>query len=127
MNMPSFPNCFFQPWVGDHYWTTGFHGLRVLLLGESHYGPDIYEPGSFTQDVVCRYAVDGPTLRFFTVACRVVQGGGRPSITERTAFWHAIAFYNYIQDWVGTGPRQRPTPAQWRVSQDPFTEVLAGL
>lgn len=30
-------NINFKPWVGDKYLTEGFHGKRILVLGESHY------------------------------------------------------------------------------------------
>ena len=36
----------FEPWIGTQYRTTGLDGLRVLVLGESHYGAPA-APGSF--------------------------------------------------------------------------------
>ena len=27
----------FRPWIGKTYYTTGYEGKRILVLGESHY------------------------------------------------------------------------------------------
>jgi len=72
--MNELAECTFLPWKGDNY-EAGREGVRVLLLGESHYGPPDGEPANLTKCVVKRYAIDGPTLRFFTVACRAVLAG----------------------------------------------------
>ncbi|HEX9484175.1 MAG TPA: hypothetical protein VF929_06320 [Gemmatimonadaceae bacterium] len=120
--------CLFEPWKGSSY-KDGWRGLRVLLLGESHYrevGKD-YSPRDFTSGVVRRWAIDGPTARFFTTTCRAMTGGGIPTLTERTAFWESVAFYNYVQAWVDGGPRSRPTAADWATGPTPFQSVLESL
>ena len=36
---------------------------------------------------------------------------------------HSVAFYNYIQESVGVGPR--PTPEMWGNAREPFNEVTS--
>ncbi|HGW0964709.1 TPA: hypothetical protein ACNPTZ_005348 [Escherichia coli] len=62
----------FQPWVGDHYHSSRY-GVRVMVLGESHYGePEDYAP-DFTQHVINEHAFQ-PGLRFFTIATNLLRG-----------------------------------------------------
>jgi hypothetical protein len=103
----------FHPWVGKQYENSRF-GMRVLVLGESHYK---YEPGlggkmkdlpqGFTQEIIRK---QGGTHYFykkipplFAPAELSDEAGKGP--------WQHLAFYNYIQealeDW-----KQAPTPAQ---------------
>lgn len=71
----------FQPWVGYHYHSSRY-GVRVMVLGESHYGePEDYAP-DFTQHVISEHAFQ-PGLRFFTIAtillfCYEAQLTSRP-------------------------------------------------
>jgi hypothetical protein len=115
---------FFEPWIGQRH-SEGFAGRRVLLLGESHYlDADGYEPRNFTSGVIQRWAIKGPTAPYFTRICRLMLGGPIPSLTERTTFWDSVVFYNYVQAWVGTGPRQRPTPANWATGEPGLRSVM---
>jgi hypothetical protein len=119
---------FFEPWVGPQYRSAGLDRCRLLILGESHYGSEKWDPpGEFTRAVIKRWAIDGPTGRFFTVTCRLVRGGEIPSVEQRTSFWNSVAFFNYVQDWVGEQPRDRPKPEQWAKSAEPFRRVLREL
>lgn len=120
--------CLFEPWRGSSY-DMGWRGLRILLLGESHYREvdKDYSPVGFTSGVVRRSAIDGPTERFFTTIYRAVTGGAIPSVAERSTFWESVAFYNYVQAWVGVGPRYRPTSADWGTGPAPFQSVLESL
>lgn len=124
--MNSLDTLFFDPWVGNRY-SAGFKGRRVLLLGESHYlDPDSqgYSEHGFTSAVVQRWAMTGPTAPYFTKVSRLLLGGSIPSIGERTAFWESVVFYNYVQAWVGSGPRQRPTPANWATGEAGLRVVM---
>jgi hypothetical protein len=115
---------FFEPWIGKRH-SEGFAGRRVLLLGESHYlDGEGYEPRTFTTGVIQRWAITGPTAPYFTRICRLILGGAIPSLVERTAFWNSVVFYNYVQAWVGTGPRQRPTPANWATGEVGLRSVM---
>jgi len=50
----------FDPWVGSKYRSSGFGGVRVLILGESHYGIGT-ESATFTTDVVKEWGQDKRT------------------------------------------------------------------
>jgi len=119
LSLPSLDWCRVR---GQHF------GCRVLLLGESHYGEQLPEDESgFTRDIVVRLALSRKPHPFFSKIGRLV--GGVPLKTEegRKTFWNSVAFYNYVQELAGTGPRQRPTDAMWEAGGVPFAEVLERL
>lgn len=76
----------FQPWVGDHYHSSRY-GVRVMVLGESHYGePEDYAP-DFIQHVINEHAFQ-PRLRFFTIATNLLRGTtDEPTAEERREAW----------------------------------------
>jgi hypothetical protein len=117
----------FDPWIGSRYTTDGIRGVRLLILGESHYGfPGEMRP-TFTADVV-RALGQQHRFRFFTVIQRLVTGGsGWLSNDDRSEFWERVAFYNYIQSFPGTRPRWRPTPEMWLAAREPFLQTLSEL
>jgi len=53
--------------------------------------------------------------------------GKHNSEIDRKEFWDNVAFYNYIQEPVGDGPRERPTEEMWANAKAPFMEVLGQL
>src|SRR5579871_1141391 len=116
----------FDPWIGGRYAGEGIRGVRLLILGESHYSEPKDNRSGFTEDVV-REFVQGRRHRFFTVAQRLVSGGrGWPSDTDRKEFWDRVAFYNYIQTCL-QATRCRPTPVMWLAAREPFLQTLGGL
>jgi uracil-DNA glycosylase len=46
---------------------------------------------------------------------------------DSQAFWHTVAFYNYIQCVVGGGARIPPTKEMWTKARPPFSQVLKML
>jgi hypothetical protein len=117
----------FRPWVGRHY-QSGFAGVRLLVLGESHYDWDgrPQDERECTRFVAQIYADDDERKRFAT-NLEMVATGARLCRQQKNEFWHSIAFYNYIQSLVGDGPRQRPTATMWNAAEEPFFEVLSQL
>ena len=114
----------FEPWKGDYY---GHHNnlgfpARLLLLGESHYGP---ARPDITREVV-EEAIDGTggSYRFFTsihkAICRAEQE------TTLAEFCHAVAFYNFIQEMIDT-PGSRPGAEAWKRGIGPFFKCLDTL
>lgn len=99
--------------------------MRLLVLGESHY--DAGARGSdFTRWLTREYVDGRMTHRFWTRLARTIAG--RPlGRDECRAFWHSVAFYNFIQEIVGTRARVRPTPEMWSAGQRPFLHVLSML
>lgn len=126
----------FLPWIGRNYGTGGLFGRRVLVLGESHYQwqeGDVYVQPSrlnreFTRKCI-QERIDGKKNARFWPRVQTIVGG--PQYADDTeAFWHAVAFYNYVQGSVGTYSkerRSRPSLEQWQESQAPFDKVLALL
>lgn len=107
----------FKPWIGDKYQSEGLDGLRLLILGESHYGENGTEHPDFTRDVVKSLGQEN-RHRFFTTTAKVVLGMGSSHIsdTKRADFWDRVAFANYIQTFVAedADSRKRPTEEMWK-------------
>ena len=115
----------FDPWIGSRYATDGVGGVRLLILGESHYGTAGAERPGFTADIVRQLGQQG-RFRFFTTTQRLVAGGrGWLPDAERAEFWERVAFYNYVQSFPGPRARFRPTPEMWAAAQEPFLRTLA--
>ncbi len=129
MTNPIHENCpTFHPWKGQHYGRESRFGVRLLVLGESHYGqPDeVPEPRTFTQEIVRYYGVQH-RHRYFTTIAKVLCGDrGWIDNEERAAIWENVAFYNYVQSLV-PAPGIPPTPAQWEAGHYPFMTVLRNL
>lgn len=131
----------FRPWVGKNYFSCGFGGKRILVLGESHYCCDLAESKrcfplcikanmldscySFTEDVIHDFVFNYSGARYeqtflcFERACI----GKELSQQEREEFWESIIFYNYLQ-FAQAGPRTSIKPDYWEESELAFKEVL---
>jgi len=119
----------FKPWIGPNFERTGFEGLRVLILGESHYGEPGTEYDNFTSDVVREWAFGKPSAFFSKIAKSMLRLTSQQNLSDdqRAQFWSSVAFYNYVQKLVGDGPRQRPSPDLWEQSKQAFFEALNQL
>jgi hypothetical protein len=117
---------FFRPWVGDDY-QRGFRGRRVLVLGESHYQWDDKIPAYEDLTIDCiKEQLSGEHSKFWTnIAITFLNA--HPSPAEKRAFWSSVAFYNYVQEFAGFGPRVRPSDQSWERSEPAFWEVLDAL
>ena len=118
----------FRPWVGDQYGRLSRWELSVLLLGESHYDEGFGQGEHLTEFVVRRHVRrEGKQYPFWTKIAKTFVGPMYESAADRRSFWQSVAFYNYVQEFAGTGPRQRPTPRQFRSAWLPFSEVVGEL
>lgn len=123
----------FHPWIGERYRADSRFGIRVLVLGESHYGTEGTETSTVTEWVVQWYTQrartgEGERLRFFTVIANVLRGQcGRIDHGDLAEVFQEIAFYNFVQTFVGDGPRDDATLRQWVDAQAPFKTVLEAL
>lgn len=119
----------FEPWIGSRYLGNNRFGLRVLVLGESHYGETSkFHPG-FTTEIV-RWLAQDERHSFFTKTSKVLLGLDKTSYLDshtRGEVWEHIAFYNYIPEFVSENPRDRPTPAMWASAEQPFIETVRQL
>lgn len=132
----------FRPWVGKNYFSNGYNGKRILVLGESHYCPQELSPTgrcypickrslmneicfSQTEEAIAEFINDYSGNKYQqTFLCfeRAIVGK-ELTIEEREEFWNSIVFYNYIQFCQG-GPR-RPLPSEsWSDSEKAFAEIL---
>lgn len=130
-------NVFFYPYVGKKY-ENGFKGVKLLILGESHYcgdGCEICGKKSgkdcpdFTTVVLDRYLNykqgNGPHEGWMNTFTRFtnILFGKRIDNKTLVNFWDYVMFYNYVQSST-KGPRISPSKQQFEESEDAFTEVL---
>ena len=118
----------FDPWVGSLYASEGLDGLKLLVLGESHYGTFESEAADKTTEVV-RSQGRGKRYRLFTITAKMVLGrgsGGSFSDSECAAFGDRVAFANYIQSFPTEDAKSqtRPTNQMWTNAREPFLETL---
>jgi hypothetical protein len=119
----------FEPWCGDQY-EAGISGLRVLILGESHYHlcdedkecdeeeTRVLRHRSLTRDTV-KFWKDHPHSS--PVSYRVPGLFGM----NKDRFWNSVIFYNYLQTFAGPGAKHRPKEEQWDDgSAEAFQSVL---
>ena len=121
----------FEPWTGSKYETTGIAGIRILAVGESHYGADSEATSEFTTEVVtnCVYLDQYPRRPFFKKVSKLVlrmQTGQYLSDEAHRSTWDRIAFYNYIQDILPTA-RKRPTKEMWKHAELAFPTAIEKL
>jgi hypothetical protein len=127
--MSRFPLARWEPWVGHDYENNGIDGRRLLIIGESHYVgsrqefAEIRASRTFTQEVVERQWTTA-SWSYFTKIAKAVTGEEEP---DKRTFWNKVAFYNYVQDIVGTGPRERPTKRLWKEAADILPSVIDEL
>lgn len=125
---------FFLPWVGKHY-VKGFKGRRLLILGESHYpwedeNRKMSDPlyPELTRDCV-RDAVERTmNMNFWKFIEQAHTNVERSNLPVRgDCFWNSIAFYNFVQVAVGTGPRQAPSRENFVSAHSAFRIVLDAI
>lgn len=119
----------FQPWIGSRYYADNRFGQRVLVLGESHYGDDSEISSDFTSRVVQDLAKNQRSS-FFTKVSKVLLGLNSDhwlDDKERGDVWEHVAFYNFIQGFVSTEARVRPSDEMWENSKEPFLELINTL
>lgn len=139
---------YFEPWIGKNYSSGGIFKYKILAVGESHYCGEFACPYKSKCGVLggkmkpeCHKFTDrtiniylnanghgcgrwGSTYKKFT---KVLTGGRESSYGLRDV-WNSIAFYNFIQSAVLTGPR---IPFQSKEVFDEcantFNEVVSNL
>ena len=122
------PKATFRPWVGERYGRGSQWGLSVLLLGESHYDEGFGQGDRLTEYVIRRHIRgDGRQYAFWTKIAHTFTDSPYETEASRDRFWQSVGFYNYVQEFAGTGPRQRPTPQQFARSWPAFNDVLGQL
>lgn len=125
----------FTPWIGLQY-ERGFHGLRILLVCESHYGDKKHERPTVTSEIIKAFALGEMHPRatgkhrrhkhFTLIMAAVKNVRQRFSNTQIREFWNSVAYYNFIQEFL-PGSRVAPSLGVWERSEKAFTEVLKVL
>ncbi|WP_263820012.1 hypothetical protein [Salinibacter sp.] len=119
----------FEPWVGDNYEEGIEDGIQLLILGESHYGTSESDDASFTQRVVATHGQENRHA-FFTKTAKLVLGlTGEDHLSDEQShqFWERVAFYNYVQEYVGETPDGTVDPEMWEGAKKPLLTVLDRL
>lgn len=112
----------YTPWRGLRYDASRWRGVRLLLLGESHY----FDENENATIRWTRNYIEGGPGSFWTRVMQIVTGKHHSEI-DRVAFWNDVGFYNYVQESVGEGARIRPTTQMWENAQTPFWQTLREL
>lgn len=135
-------NVFYYPRVGKNYETKGYNGLKLLILGESHYCKDwgnCIKCGKLSNRDDCNsFTINVIDNKYFAYK----KGGGEfegwmntytrfanvflgDQVDNGTLidFWDSVIFYNYVQSST-SGPRKSPTHEQFLESEKALNEVL---
>lgn len=121
----------YKPWIGSMYGDPDneFGGIRVLVLGESHYGTKASDTPEKTIKVIKEKArvMKKP---FYTNTVKLIyrfQRKGGVNSELRKKAWEQVAFYNFVQFLVSDKPRVRPSKNMWEQSVPAFLEVVEEL
>ena len=101
---------FFHPWQGDRYQSGVRDGLKLLIVGDSHYSDDPAEcrDRELTRTIVGQAMVEGGWT-FFEHIREVALG--LQELQERTFFWNAVSFVNLVQEALPTSS-SKPSAGQ---------------
>jgi hypothetical protein len=115
------PESCIPPRIGERYGEAPY-GLKLLFLGESHYRWPNHPEDETT---ITRVALEGnwDHHRFFLSLEKLIP---LPEGQHGLRGWDTVAFYNYVQHFVGNRPRDRPTDEMWSslLTVSAFSEVL---
>ena len=135
-----FDYVFFKPWVGKKYWDEGYNGLRILVIGNSHYCNsrndcqccgidgcefDYDDCEDMTTSVIEKYLHRNEwegwmrTYQNFEYALC----GHKTNRQESREIWNSIAFYNYLQTAVSNW-KDQGDDEDYDNSEDAFWEVI---
>ena len=113
-------------WKGRRYESGGLFGSRILVLGESAYPAPGEDTSTYNvaipQDHISGRVRDG----FRTKLLRVFLNTDRETPADIAAFWHSIAFFNYVPEAM-VGPRIAPTERAWMAGSHFLPEHLGQL
>lgn len=119
---------YFKPWIGNNYEMNELFGKKILVLGESHYSWDfnIQVDHELTKKCI-NDQIKGSYSKQFWTNIVIALTGTKPTLEEKRIFWHSVAFYNYVQEPVGKGPRLSPKEEMWGKSIPAFVDILNEL
>jgi hypothetical protein len=112
----------FEPWVGPKYYDGP---VRLLVVGESHYGEPSEFPAEDTSLVIENWQSGKWKIRYLVALARLLSGKQAFELNRRDEI-ERIAFYNFVQISMPS-PNHRPTAAQARESWNAFGCVRSRL
>lgn len=129
---------FYKPREGYKYDKNGYLGIKILVLGESHYcGENCKNCGIKANNNCIDYTINtvenyikykkGDSeheywMNTFTRFANVMFGE-KVSKDKQVELWDSVLFYNYVQSST-PGPRIKPTNEQFNNGAMSFFEVL---
>ncbi len=126
--MPAASDPHFVPWIGPCYEEGIAGGIRLLVLGESHYANPHPGEERMTRKIIEDQLSGRSRQGFLTRLQRLVHAATDPGVIElEDSFWMYVAFYNYVQELVGPKSRMRPSRDAWRGSAPAFAQQLEEL
>lgn len=127
----------FVPWVGCNYESGRLFQQRILILGESHYTKKYLKESpentrNYTRHIMQLWAVQKNATFYSKVRNLILRANklsveGYHSHEQRQKFWDSVAYYNYVQEYVGSSSRVRPKSQHWTEASGAFWEVLECL
>lgn len=118
------------PWVGGNY-NSSPDGMRVLIIGESHYLPNkdekwysgVPDP-DFTRGFIVDNAINNPDkkmkiLRYF----EKLLIGQNPSNDQKQKLWNSVVYMNFIQRPLGSS-KDRPIDEDYKIGWSTFFEIF---
>jgi hypothetical protein len=108
----------YRPWIGSRYEEGYRDGLRLLIMGLSHYGDT--DEGA-TSHWTTRHIEEKPDA-FWTHVEQVVIGRALDR-ASRKELWHRVAFSNFLQGSMDA-PGDKVTGEQWTRGRRAFAEIV---
>jgi hypothetical protein len=112
----------YEPWEGFNYAKGYQENVRLLLLGDSHYGDDRRTATAYW---LGRH-IQGGEFQFWSALEQMVHDTQLDTTKDRERFWNAVAFANVFQSSMEQ-PGDQPTVEQKKIANPAFIEMLAAL
>ncbi|WP_296704414.1 hypothetical protein [Thiocapsa sp. UBA6158] len=117
--MPLVPQ---HPWLGKKFRDSK---IKILILGESHYGVDQDQHLNFTTDLV-QIHLSRKNIRFLTKVAKLVAAG-EIAPSQRDIFWDDIAYTNFIGEIAAAKAREAPSTDLFKRWAPQYRETLAAI
>lgn len=124
----------YVPFIGDDYKSGLAGGVRLLLVGESHYekkGLTIDESRNYTLynfgdyvDANCDLSGDSTFFKRIGKLPTLKEGPSRSEIADA---WRRVAFTNFLQRSVGEKASDRPGQDLWGTGEPALREIVNRL
>jgi hypothetical protein len=126
---------YFWPWAGRNYAKAPL-GVRLLIVGESHYEYDqlrwesgLLMPRETTQHILGELIGPEQERRAHWTKIAIAVLGEKPRQSPPTGpvyeFWHAVAYFIFVQEAIGVDNRSRATDEMFSVSASAFIRLLS--